>query len=267
MGQETRQWGEDPFVREDIIAQIPEFLRLYAARPIRDNHGGMRAPHLFATWCMVRWLAPNAIVESGVFKGLGTWLLRQAAPNAELICIDPQLEQIQYRDPAAKYLTSDFERQRWDLPRDSTLLFFDDHQDALARVRAAARLGFRHLIFEDNYPPGRGDCYSLKKALMGERVPQRGLQRLVSALAPTSPSAADPEKYVLQVLETYREFPPVAKVDRTRWGDDWDAVKYPTLQPLLERPQDETQRVFWDEANCYTWICYARLRDEPSASA
>lgn len=243
-----------------MIARIPEFLRVYADRPFRENAGGMQAPHLFATWYMVQKLAPKAIVESGVFKGLGTWLLRQAAPEARLVCIDPNLEQIRYRDPEAQYLATDFERHRWDLPRESTLLFFDDHQDAPARVRVAERLGFRHLIFEDNYPAGRGDCHSLKKALMGEPAEPSGLARLRSAVAFLSSKGVDPAEYLENVLDTYREFPPVAKVDKTRWGDDWNDTKYPTVEPLLARPSDDATRVFWEEANGYTWICYARLR-------
>lgn len=257
---QAQQWGDHPFVREEMIDRIPEFLRVYAERPFRENAGGMQAPHLFATWYMVQKLAPKAIVESGVFKGLGTWLLRQAAPEARLVCIDPNLEQIRYRDPAAQYLSTDFERHRWDLPRESTLLFFDDHQDALARVRVAERLGFTHLIFEDNYPAGRGDCYSLKKALMGEPVQPSGFSRLASAVPFLSSQRVAAAEYLERALDTYREFPPVAKVDKTRWGDDWDDTKYPTLEPLLAQASDDAARVFWEEANGYTWICYARLR-------
>ena len=37
----------------------------------------------------LRHARPETIVESGVHIGLGTWILRQAAPHARLILLDP----------------------------------------------------------------------------------------------------------------------------------------------------------------------------------
>ena len=57
---------------------------------------------------------------------------------------------------------------RWDrqLPdaavrRDQTFIFFDDHQAALRRAVDAARWGFRHVAFDDNYLPGASDNFAL----------------------------------------------------------------------------------------------------------
>jgi hypothetical protein len=38
------------------------------------------------------------IVESGVFRGLTTWVMRQACPQAEIFCFDPDLSGLRYRD-------------------------------------------------------------------------------------------------------------------------------------------------------------------------
>ncbi len=253
--------GFDSVSREEIVATIPAFLELYAERPIRDNQGGMRAPHLFATWFMVRKLAPRAIVESGVFKGLGTWLLEQAAPKARLVCMDPDPSARIYRSARAEYRTDDFSEVSWDLPREGTLLFFDDHQDELLRVRTAAKLGFRHLIFEDNYPVGRGDCYSLKQACSGEPPPtardltSRLTEKLRSALSRRD--AIPPE---LCLLERYFEFPPVVRSATTRWGDPWSNERYPTPEALFtEEALPNAFKLFAAEAQFYTWICYAQL--------
>lgn len=43
------------------------------------------------------------------------------------------------------------------------LIFFDDHQNELKRVKQALKAGFRHLVFEDNYDTGTGDHYSLRQ--------------------------------------------------------------------------------------------------------
>jgi hypothetical protein len=261
MPQIIRELGAPPFARQAMKERLPEFLRVFAERPFKDNHGGMRAPHLFGAWFMVQTLRPTHIVESGIFKGLGTWLLEQAAPEARLCCIDPNPASIVYRSARAQYFTRDFSEIPWDLPRETTLLFFDDHQDALSRVELAEQAGFVHLIFEDNYPAERGDCYSLKKALMGEAVPPpKSLgQRALRALKGPTPAQEDPVGYLERTLETYFEFPPVRRPATTRWGDAWTDDMYPTPPTLLDDAPVEGDP-FLTDAQDYTWICYAKLK-------
>jgi hypothetical protein len=262
VGEHLRELGTSPFEREAMLAALPEFLEVHARLPIMNNHGGMRAPHLFAAWFMLRELRPTHVVESGVFKGLGTWLIEQAAPQSRLLCIDPDLSQREYVSPRAAYQTNDFSTTTHELPRETTVLFFDDHQNALERVRLAEALGFRHLIFEDNYPRGHGDCYSLKRALMGEPPPPEKslVARVKGALAGVLGEKESSAAYLERVLETYFEFPPVVRTRETRWGKPWDEEHYPTPQALLDRPVTDAERPFETHATSYTWICYARLR-------
>jgi len=42
----------------------------------------------------------------------------------------------------------------------------------------------------------------------------------------------------------------------TRWNTPWP----PTPAPLLTTPDTPARQIFLDEADSYTWICYARLR-------
>lgn len=257
--------GQPPFSREDLVAALPEFIALYAEKPLANNHGGMRSAHMFATWFLARTLQPTVIVESGVFKGQGSWLLRQACPDAELHCIEPAPGQIVFRVPDATYHTEDWSTRSWDaLPRETTLLFFDDHQNALARVRRAKELGFRHLIFEDNYPPQHGDCYSLKKAFAGagfEPEPTSGMiGRITRALGSTRgrvPPNDDDAAFLRDSLDIYYEMPPILRPEQTRWSTPWDD-RYPTPEPLAAEAPDG-HRFLLDEAKDYTWLCYARI--------
>nr|GEU36463.1 photosystem I P700 apoprotein A2, chloroplastic [Tanacetum cinerariifolium] len=43
------------------------------------------------------------------------------------------------------------------------LMFFDDHQNELKRLKQALKVGFSHLVFEDHYDFGTGDHYSLRQ--------------------------------------------------------------------------------------------------------
>ena len=89
--------GQAPWTREDIIGKLEEFSSLYDDRPIRDNAGGMHSPHMFLSWFALQTLQPKAIIESGVWRGLGTWFFERACPEPQLYCIDPNLDHIQYR--------------------------------------------------------------------------------------------------------------------------------------------------------------------------
>ncbi|RDD61883.1 hypothetical protein [Ferruginivarius sediminum] len=270
--------GEVPWTRAEMVAELEDFARLYERRPIRDNRGGMTTPHLFMTWFALRRLKPKAIVESGLWQGQGTWLFEQACPDAELYCLDPDMSRLKYRSPRATYSTADFATHDWrHLPREDTVFFFDDHQNAYERLKTLKWMGFRqHIFFEDNYPPLRGDCYSLKKAFMhagfghaeltlgrppslGQRVRQAALRALgVPTLDRVTPNATD-ATYLHQNLATYYEFPPIYKHARTRWGDAWEDTNYPTADPLLSEVETAAQRVYWEEAGAYTWLCYVRL--------
>lgn len=278
--------GIPPWTRTEIMDSIDEFASLYADRPIKDNRGGMKAPHMFATWFMAKQLSPDLIVESGIWKGQSTWLLEKACPQAKLVSIDLNLGYRQYISDRAIYSDKDFSEQDWSEVTDRSLVFFDDHQNAYKRVQQCSWFGFKHMIFEDNYPINQGDCYSLKKVFANSGFePLSSTQKLTSnsffakilrrfarlvGLNPINltlqydaeevqPNDID-SKMLQKHLEIYYEFPPVFKTKRTRWGDNWDEILYPTPKPLLEQPTKPSHEVFYEEATFYTWICYAKLK-------
>lgn len=160
---------------ERVKAALPEFASLYHRRPVRFNFGGMGINHCFAMWYTVKVLQPPVVIESGVFMGQGTWLIRQAAPSTRIISLDPRpASTFTYRDPMATYLAGvftfrDFGILNWSQPnlipdaeeRSRTLVILDDHQSAIKRTMELMRpWGFRHLWYEDNWARGRADCYS-----------------------------------------------------------------------------------------------------------
>ncbi len=95
--------GQPPWSREEILNGLDTFAEIYATRPIKDNRGGMKSPHMFALWFMARKLSPDLIVESGVWKGQSTWLLETACPQAKLLSIDLDLRNREYVSQKAVY--------------------------------------------------------------------------------------------------------------------------------------------------------------------
>ena len=249
MTPKTHQQGTLPWTNEELRNGLQECAELYKTRPIQNNDGGMRAAQMFYAWFVAKRMQPSVIIESGVWYGQSTWAFEQAAPKARIHCIDPVAY---YKDPKgyysdrANYYTKDFLELDWThVEKENSLCFFDDHQDALGRLARCCELGFKTLIFEDNYPPGQGDCYSLKKAF------HQSDNRFV---APGMKAGA----YASHIIDTYFEFPPILSADTNRWGLAWDS--YATPSPLLEAVSEDYQEVYLEELKNYTWINYVKLK-------
>jgi len=217
---------------KQIEETLPEFAKLYEGRPITNNVWGMNTNHAFALWYMVRTLKPKHIVESGVFQGQGTWLLRAAAgPDAKIYSLDPVSKMfLKYRDesPNTQYymghLFKDLNDMPWDslIPaeeRESTLVVLDDHQSAVSRARDLLALGFVHLFYDDNYKTC-SDCYSFNTVC--SPVPSTAASVLfVDKNAQVKRDLSKDEHaanldYLKQHMETYFEFPPI--LDGCGWG-------------------------------------------------
>ena len=278
--------GIPPWTRAEMIDHLDEFQSVYARRPIKDNQGGMKSPHMFATWFMAKMLSPDLIVESGIWKGQGTWLLETACPEAELVSIDLNLKRREYISSRATYSDKDFVEHDWSAISDRALVFFDDHQNAYKRLQQCKWFGFKHVIFEDNFPVSQGDCYSMKKAFAnagfippgssqtasGRKLLLRILEQFKRLVHPNAPSFmpqyetvsvlpnCTDSKVLQNNLDVYFEFPPVFQVKKPECFDQWDQVTSPTPEPLLDASCKPDYEVFWEEADFYMWICYAKLK-------
>lgn len=271
------QFGIIPWNRKSIQQSFIKFAKIYENRPIRDNFSGMKSCHMFATWFILSHLQPKIIIESGLWKGQSTWIIEQACPSAQLHCIDINLHTLVYKSNKATYYNHDFSTYSWEqLNPEKTIILFDDHQNAYERVKLMKWYGFREAIFDDNYPKKRGDCYSLKKVFMGggyqpPKKPRRdiigNLKNALYKIGSNSsdlPGTVNPNDrdrfYLAKNLETYYEFPPLCRFDKTIWGDSWNQYDYPTGAPLFTKSFLQKYPTILEEAIWYTWICYIKLK-------
>lgn len=165
--------GNTMWEHEELKAAIPEFSKVYAQRPFAVNKGGMNVNNAFSLWFTVMQLQPKHIIESGVHHGQTTWLLRQAAPEAQIYSLDP-VDVRQYFDANNKtqYFVGDkfqdLADMDWDslipkIDRADTLVMLDDHMSSVRRSKELLKSGFVHAWYDDNYNtqyPGPADCYS-----------------------------------------------------------------------------------------------------------
>ena len=241
--------------RNEILDSLPEFQKLYDSRPIKDNNGGMKSAHMLAMWFIIKNMKPEYIIESGVWKGLGTWLFEKASPSTKIISIDPEPRFREYTSPNVTYQTEDFLDTDWShIPKENTLVFFDDHQNFIKRLKHAESLGFKKIIDEDNYPSIQGDCYSPKKVIANKPfVIDLAGKRDYYKVNPID------VEFFNKKVEIYQEMPPIYKPEFTRWGDEWSDENYPTPDPLLNISENEYP-LFIEEAKDYTWLCYIELK-------
>lgn len=252
------------FSTSEIRSGLKEFYELYDNRPIKDNQGGMKSPHLFNTWLLVKKINPKLIIESGVWKGLGTWILEKAAPDAEILSFDVTYNHLEYSSEKVQYFQQDITTINWNklleekypsIKKEEILIFLDDHQDFLNRIEFVQSIGLTHVLYEDNYPVSQGDTYSPKKILsMEDYVMDKAGDRTSHQF-----SFFDYER-LTEVIKVYQEMPPIFKTDKTRWGDNWSEEKYPTKKPYLTLEESDRYPLYLEEASSYTWICYMGVK-------
>ena len=249
---------------DEVRQDLEEFYKLYQQRPVQDNRGGMKSSHLFNTWYALKKIKPKLVIESGVWKGLGTWVIEKAVPNAKIISIDVDYSNLRFKSANVTYLDRDIQTHNWDkildelvpnVKRNEIVVFFDDHQDILDRIEFIHALGIKHILYEDNYPRLQGDVLSPKKILECQDyvIDKAGLRQLNKF------SYFDYDEF-LNFIQIYQELPPIFKLETTRWGDRWNEVNYPTEEPLLPIEKKDEFDIFFEEAKYYTWICYIGLK-------
>ncbi len=226
------------FSYKNILQHVDDFVKLNNERVIHNNDGGMKDPHMFAFYYFLKVLEFENVIESGIWKGQSTWLIDQVCPHIkQLMCIDPVLERIQYKSSRATYTRIDFCKQKYN-DRDKnvkTLCFFDDHQNAIDRVKYAHKCGFKYLLFEDNYPLNEGDCLSVKQII-------------------DSGNGQELNKYI----KTYFEFPPFYAPNKTRWGQNWNDI--PCSQPLMTEYHTKYEGLH-KNSQYYTYFAFVELHD------
>ena len=153
---------------KEMEAFLPEFIRIYKKRPIKNNVGGMGFNHSFGLYVILKKLKLKNVYESGIYKGHSTWLVENALENINLVSIDINLKLREYisSNKNTQYYEGDLEELSFkDVDVQNTLVYFDDHTNVIERLKFLNSWGIKYAVFEDNYPVGQGDSYSVRKIL------------------------------------------------------------------------------------------------------
>ena len=283
------------FETQSLKENFKIFLNVYKKKPIEDNFGGIKIEHAFALYCFLKKIKPKYVIESGVFKGMSTWIIEQALPEAKIFCIEPRINNIVYKSKKANYFTRDITEIDFNfLDKDETLIFFDDHICLSKRLDYLEQNKFRKIIFDDNLPPDVIG-YVTPRAIMSEnfekskiRIPYKYISRLIKNIFLFYFSSSDlkqikfKNKFIeferknysekfrqklinkKKLISNYFEFPPLVAFDYkkkfkkqiSRYGLDYSSVLRNIPKPIFEN-LDQDLLCFGNELSCqYGCICY-----------
>ena len=136
----------------------------------KNNDGGMSAPDLFSLWFILNKYQPKVVIESGVWNGLSTLLIRKTLPNCKIICLDPRnIPNYGYKDDninTTYYLGNDFiDFGNLDISNynsNDIFCFFDCHQNAYFRLLQCIKKNINKVFLNDNYPVNCGSHYTVE---------------------------------------------------------------------------------------------------------
>lgn len=227
--------------RAELLAGLREFAELLPRAPFQ-NREGLRGVSAFALYWFVKRARPAAVFEVGVWRGFSTWLIEQAAPEAEVHCFDPMfhleayldLEKLgtTYRSPRATYSTQDFSCAQIDdvvarHPR--CLAFFDDHQNKLPRLLQCRDAGIKDIVFDDNTAG-----FHTHRTLEQERRDPAALARLE------------------REVDRYEIFPAL-------WPVDFEIGAMAIKEDGMDFPVDRQLEALYDERVWHSYVTYVRL--------
>ena len=144
----------------EILRAVVSFNKVFLESPIIQNDGGANYNTGLMIYCMCRLFEPTLIAECGVFKGMSSYLMRKACPNAEIHAFDPVFDNLKHRSKNVKYHNFDWESFRFNMSRPfKGFCYLDDHQNQAIRLIQAYNRGFHVILLDDSWPievPGCG---------------------------------------------------------------------------------------------------------------
>ena len=141
------------FKKINFKKEFKKFIKIYNNKPIQNNQSGMKIDHCFALFCFLKKINPKYVIESGVWKGQTTWLIKETLKNAKIISIDIDLSNREVIYDDVTYLDKDISKYKWNkIKKSRAVIIFDDHVCFSKRLNFLKKNKFKHIIFDDNLP-------------------------------------------------------------------------------------------------------------------
>lgn len=213
----------------------------------KNNNGGMGAPDLFSLWFILNKYQPKVVIESGVWNGISTSLIRKTLPDCKIICLDPRdVPTHGYRD----YINTeyhvgtnfidfkDIDISMYD--SNDILCFFDCHQNAYLRLMQCIEKKVDKIFFNDNYPVQCGSHYTIEHLKHNDN-------RLYSL-------SENDKQALLNKIKEYHIFPNIYPGQIKTGEGYFDCDSY-----FEENNDIDYLSIFRDEQHKYRWNTFVML--------
>lgn len=257
---------------------IDTFLSSIYFNDMVDNDGGMKPNDMFSLYFLLNKLRPTLVIESGVWNGKSTKLIRKTlGPDAIIVCLDPRNIPVDgYRDDNKNthyFIDSSFvdfgdlDLQKLNLGHispNNILCFFDDHQNSAQRLSQCISKGMYHLFFNDNYPVGAGSHYSIQHLIDNDTRDKFQLDRQYPYSINTLPHIdMNRRDSLIHAIKTYVVFPNVFSSDIVLYEGTFRS------QGFFKDTDTEAIRkysLFHTTKQDYCWNTYLTITNTPTLS-
>lgn len=245
---------------------LEEFLQTVYFPEMDTNGGGMNIPDMFSFWFFLKTMQPRVVIESGVYNGWSTKLIRNTlGPYAKIICLDPRdIPESGFHDEnknTTYHVGSAFidfaEYNTSSMDKDTLLCFFDDHQNAAQRLLTCLKKGVIHTFFNDNYPVGCGSHYSIQHLIDADPRQCFDMQNQYDYSINTLPQIDMTKRNeLLSAIKLYHVFPNIFPSKIPLREGVFDCKSH-----FLEEVAEDMYRypLFYHTRQNYTWNTYVRL--------
>ena len=124
---------------------------------IKSEKGNLGYLNSLKLYLFIRIFNPKNVVESGAFKGHSSYIISIASNNlTKIYSFDINLDNLIIKSKKVTFIEDDWKNiiDKKIKKKKKTLLFFDDHVSQVDRLLEANELGFKNIIFDDNYDLG-----------------------------------------------------------------------------------------------------------------
>jgi hypothetical protein len=227
------------------------FVNTIWSNDFASNNGGMGAPDLFTFWFILKTYQPKVVIESGVWNGISTKLIRKTLPYSKIICLDPRnIPESGYKDNNINteyYLGNNFiDFKNLDLSKynvDDILCFFDCHQNAYLRLQQCIEKNIYKIFLNDNYPVHCGSHYTISHLINNDN-------RLYNI-------DNESKEKLLKLFQNYHIFPNIYPGDIKTGEGYFKCDSYFTNEDTNNNHNNID--IFIDERNKYRWNTFISL--------
>lgn len=218
-----------------------------------ENDGGMKTPDMFTLYVILREIKPDVVIESGVWKGQSTKLIRKTlGEDCEIICLDPRpiFGWQDDNDNTTYYTDNEFkdfnELDLKEYDDEKTVAFFDDHCNQLHRLKGCYDKNIKYAIFNDNYPKNCGNHLTLEHVFNDDKRFGKLLNE-------------EEKKLLNTIINKYQVCPNIFP-GKIKTGEGYFDCESYFKVPFKESDVIEKYKPFHDERESYRWNTLVEMK-------